>query len=117
MNPRTKIRVKREDLLAAVKAQRDAALAQYEKDLEKYEAGLARTAERQAAFLTKTLEGLKDKPITDTYEFRNKFPTPPSKPSKPTHFDRVLSQLEMSVDETLSLSVEDYSAYISGGRR
>lgn len=111
----TKIKVKRLDLLEAVKVRKDTDLADYEKNLAKYEAAAAGITEKRAAFFDKLAADLRagKKVPTDGYELNRKIPSVGCvRPNKPTQHDHIIRQLEMSVDELLTINAQDYSRYI-----
>lgn len=118
MHPKTKIRVDRLALIDAIKEKAAEAQTAYEAELATY-AGRVKTY--NAAFLKVLIpearEAAKgDQPI-DLYDLRRSVKvddnTPrPQEPRKPADSSRALQQLELSSEETINLSVEDFDRYL-----
>jgi len=121
MNPKTKIRVSRTKLIAAIKKKKNEHEALIEKELFKYETTSSAYRDKLARALDKAAvdarAGKLDK--WDPYYFSSNYnvPSAPCKPSSnTTHFDRALAQLEMGLemglDEEISITVEDFARYV-----
>lgn len=112
--PSTRIKVRREDLLAQVRKVAEADKAKAKAELVAWPAEKATYVERYAAVLdAEAARVRKTGKILDSWRLRDKLPSLPSKPStKVDYHDRVIAQLEMAVDETLTINVNDYSRYL-----
>lgn len=120
----TKVKVSRVKLIEAIKARKAEAKAEHQAAVQKAKAESADYEMRATDFLEKALAAVKKgkELVTSSYgSNKNKsfnLGVAPSRPHVPaetfdgSRYDRDTSVLEMSSEETISLSAEDYARYV-----
>lgn len=120
MNPRTKIKVTRSLLISAIEEKYAADVVAYEKALvvsrkamgKRLQAAADKVVKDAAAEAKAILQFDLDQPEPDAMPWRMASELRSSLPDEPPDPSRVLAQLGMSPDDTISLSVEDFERYL-----
>lgn len=111
MNPKTKIKVVRADLIKAMELLAIREDQENEQVLAKYEQALERFPEDVEVFCAKLKNWARH---PNDYEKPRFVPDMPSKPIKQDRFNRALDYLKLGCDDTILLSAEDYHGYLDG---
>lgn len=123
MTGNTKIKVRREDLIAAIKAKRDEERASHERLVVEAREAKRDYAERLAEFLEGVAQNLRASGSLRGIEQPGRYgargirlPNSPTLPEPLGKFqDRYansIRQLEMCPDETITISADDFAAYL-----
>ena len=127
MNAKTKIKVDRIQLIEAIEAKRDAAVAAHARSVEEYRVAAEEVRQgiidalRETALAVEAGGALPDLSY-DGYgsgrEWYVKAYVPFALPSEPrpepstAGFTRSIAQLRMGTDESIAISVDDFAAYV-----
>lgn len=118
INPRTKIKVERDLLIAAIEAKHAeevglyaAAYAMYPREVREYNAAYVKAAKAALTAAQSSPDPLNYYSIQGLVHDMEAIPAP-FKPIAPRDITRVVKQLRMASDEVIIISVEDFEQYL-----
>lgn len=111
MNPKTRIKVQRGLLIEAIRARKEAVVAENAKAREKHALEAAQYAERVETYLRRLIERVREGETISSYDI--KLPQQPYlKETSTDSYDRAIQQLEMAAEDVITITAEDFAAYV-----
>ena len=121
MNAKTRIKVSRDALVAKIKANDAAAQAEFVADTAAYEKAAKAYVFAVADFLKATAVKVRSGEVAAKDVFSSSYhgylydnqPDRPDKPRTPSDRSVAIAQLEMSTEEAITITAEDFSRYMT----
>lgn len=120
MNSKTKIKVDRHALIESIKDRQAAAEEEYRRQLREYRDAEAMYPQLVADYLDELAALVREGDLAPSEalssSFRSNRPDPPDRPREPReprNMNLAIMQLEIASDDTVTISGEDFAAYMS----
>jgi hypothetical protein len=112
-----RLKVPREALIARVKEVRDAEQTMHDERLAEFEHDTQTYADRLADFYESLAAAIREGELPKTDRWHHTLVGEPEEPTEPrrpdtSRHDRVIRQLEMAVDDLVTVNTTDYSEYL-----